>query len=360
VEDYRPARDRGDPGAGARLMDVAAAAVETCAGCGTEIAVGVLACPGCQRLVHAAELVRLKAAAERAADAGDRSAEIAAWTTALAMLPAAARQHAAIAERLAELARLQADQRAPVPEIPKTGPWRWLSGLGTIGALAWKFKFVALAALGKGKFLLLGLTKASTFLSMFLAFGVYWTAWGVWFALGFVLSIYVHEMGHVAALRRFGIEATAPMFIPGLGAFIRLRGRELAPYQNARIGLAGPMWGLGAATLSLAVSRAGGGPLWAAVAHTGAWLNLFNLMPVWQLDGNRGFSALSPSARWIVAAGFALAWLLTRDGMMIVLLGAAGIRALDPQAPQTADRGALGQFVFLILSLAAVFAIASR
>jgi Zn-dependent protease len=341
-------------------MDVAAAATaaDTCADCGTEIAGGVLACPGCQRLVHAAELVGLKAAAEAAAAAGDRLAEIAAWTKAIALLPRAARQHAAIAERLAGLARLPAAQNTPAPAIPKTGPWRWLGGLGTIGAAAWKFKFIALAALGKGKFLLLGLTKASTVLTMFLAFGVYWTAWGIWFALGFVLSIYVHEMGHVAALRGFGVEATAPMFVPGLGAFIRLRGRELPPYQNARIGLAGPMWGLGAAAVSLAVSRAGGGPLWAAVAHTGAWLNLFNLMPVWHLDGNRGFSALSSSARWIVAVAFAAAWWMTRDGMMIVLLGAAGIRALDPQAPHAADRGALAQFVFLILALAAVFAIA--
>src|SRR5678816_1406719 len=46
-------------------------------------------------------------------------------------------------------------------------------------------------------------------LSMLLAFGVYWTAWGMWFALGLVLSIYVHEMGHVVALRRYGIAATA-------------------------------------------------------------------------------------------------------------------------------------------------------
>jgi Zn-dependent protease len=331
-----------------------------CPSCGTELAAGVLACPGCQRLVHAATLTELKARADRAAADGDLAAEVAAWTDALALLPAGAQQHAAVAARLTQLAERQASQKAPTPEIPKTGPWRWLGGLGTIGALAWKFKFIALAALGKGKFLLLGLTKASTFLSMFLAFGVYWTAWGVWFALGFVLSIYVHEMGHVAALHRFGLEATAPMFVPGLGAFIRLRGRELSPYQNARIGLAGPMWGLGAAIVSLGVARAGGGAMWAAIAHTGAWVNLFNLMPVWQLDGNRGFAAIPSAGRWIVAAGFAIAWLLTADGMMILLLGAAAIRALDPHAPQTADRGALAQFLFLIVALAVVFALASR
>jgi len=302
----------------------------------------------------------LKERAERAMAGGDRAAEVAAWNDALALLPSGARQHAAITARLAELAELQAAQKTPTPEMPQTGPWRWLGGLGTIGALAWKFKFIALAALGKGKFLLLGLTKASTVLSMFLAFGVYWTAWGVWFALGFVLSIYVHEMGHVAALHRLGLEATPPMFVPGLGAFIRLRGRTLPPHQNARVGLAGPMWGLGAATVSLVVSRAGGGPMWAAVAHTGAWLNLFNLMPVWQLDGNRGFAAIPSAGRWIVAAAFAMAWLMTADGLMLLLLGAAAIRALDPHAPQTPDRGALGQFVFLIVALAIVFAVAVR
>ena len=320
----------------------------------------MLACPGCQRLVHAGRLSELKARADRAAADGDRAAEAAAWTDALALLPAGARQHAAIAARLAELAELQASQKSPTPEIPKNGPWRWLGGLGTIGALAWKFKFIALAALGKGKFLLLGLTKASTFLSMFLAFGVYWTAWGVWFALGFVLSIYVHEMGHVAALHRFGLEATAPMFVPGLGAFVRLRQYPIDAREDARVGLAGPIWGCAAAALSLVPGLLLQQRTMLAVASIGATINMFNLMPVWQLDGNRGFAAIPSVGRWMIASGFAIAWLVTGDGMMIRLLGAAAIRALDPHAPQTPDRGALAQFLFLIVALAIVFTLASR
>ena len=77
---------------------------------------------------------------------------------------------------------------------------------------------LALFLLTKGKLLLFGLSKGTTFLSMLAALGVYWTLWGWKFALGFVLSIYVHEMGHVAAMKRFGLAATAPMFIPGFGA----------------------------------------------------------------------------------------------------------------------------------------------
>src|SRR6185436_5687170 len=143
-----------------------------------------------------------------------------------------------------------------------------------------------------------------------LAFGVYWAAWGMWFALGLVLSIYIHEMGHVVALRRYGIAATAPMFVPGLGAFIRLR-QSLPPRQSARVGLAGPLWGLGAAAAAWAVALAGGSAMWSAIAHTGAWINLFNLLPVWQLDGSRAFAALGRAHRATIGAAFGVAWLTT-------------------------------------------------
>jgi len=93
---------------------------------------------------------------------------------------------------------------------------------------------LVLAALGKGKLLLLGLTKSTTLFTMLLSMGVYWTAWGWRFALGLVLSIYVHEMGHVAALQRYGIKATAPMFIPGFaGYWLR---RTMAPKPGMNMG----------------------------------------------------------------------------------------------------------------------------
>jgi len=330
-----------------------APAVTRCSDCGTEIAESCLACPGCHRLVHARTLARLRTEAESAAARGDHQAEIAAWRTASVLVPVGSRQQAVIADRIAALA--ESASGTPAPPVPTTGPWKWLGGLGSFGVVLWKFKFLLIALLGKGKLLLLGLTKASTFFSMFLAFGVYWTAWGMWFALGFVLSIYVHEMGHIAALRRFGLEATAPMFVPGLGAFIRLKGRVLAPYENARIGLAGPLWGLGAALAAFAASRLGGGPMWSAIASTGAWLNLFNLMPVWQLDGSRGFAALSKLQRLVVALSFLVAWAVTADGLLILLGLVATARTFDTHAPETPDHGALGQFVFLVLALAAVF-----
>jgi Zn-dependent protease len=333
----------------------ALATAPCCSDCGTEIASGLLSCPGCHRLVHAQTLAALKAEAGLAASRQDAAAELAAWRSAAVLVPPDSRQHAAISARMAALAASAAAQTTAAPEVPKTGPWKWLGGLGTLGLVLWKFKFLLIGVLGKGKLLLLGLTKAGTFFSMFLSFGVYWTAWGMWFALGFVLSIYVHEMGHIAALRRFGHDATVPMFVPGLGAFIRLKGRHLAPYENARIGLAGPLWGLGAAGAAFAGSRLGGGPMWAAIASTGAWINLFNLMPVWQLDGSRGFAALSKPQRLLVAVSFLAAWAATSDGLLILLGIVALARAFEAGSPDTPDYGVFGLFVFLVITLSIVF-----
>jgi Zn-dependent protease len=331
-----------------------------CDGCGSDVATGLLICPGCHRLVYAATLNQLKADAEAAAHAGNYTAELAAWRSAAALLPVGSRQYSAVGEKIDTLTRAGGRAISAPVEVPKSGPWKWLGGLGTLGFLLWKLKFVLIVLATKGKLLVLGLTKASTFFSMLLAFGVYWTAWGMWFAAGLVLSIYVHEMGHVAALRRYGIAASAPMFIPGLGAIIRLRAQRLAPHEDARIGLAGPMWGLGAAVAALAAAHLGGGPMYAAIAHTGAWINLFNLLPVWQLDGNRGFAALSSAQRWIVVGMFGCGWAVGHDGLFVLLLIAAAVRSFDTHAPATGDRGALAQFLFLIASLAVLMRMAAR
>jgi len=97
---------------------------------------------------------------------------------------------------------------------------------------------------------------------LLLSASLYWTIWGWKFALGVVLSIYIHEMGHVQALQRYGIKATAPMFIPGLGAVIRLKQYPADAREDARVGLAGPLWGLGALA-AYVVYRATGVGVWA-------------------------------------------------------------------------------------------------
>src|SRR5690606_15842519 len=152
-------------------------------------------------------------------------------------------------------------------------------------------------AITKGKFLLFGLTKAKTFLSMLAFLGVYWALYGWWFALGIVFSIYIHEMGHYITIRQFGLAADSPLFIPGLGAFVRLRQVPLELPVRARISLAGPLYGLGAALLSYGLYIATGWGVCAAIAHAGAWINLFNLIPIWQLDGGQTMQAFRKKER---------------------------------------------------------------
>jgi Zn-dependent protease len=334
--------------------------VETirCGQCATEMSPALLCCPGCGRLVHADELKALANQAEQAERKQDFSGALAAWRQALELLPAGTRQQQVIAARIEELGRKAPSALAPPSasqgksrDKAKAGG---IAGIGALALLIWKFKFVAVFVLTKAKFLFLGLTKASTFLSMFLSLGVYWTAYGWQFALGLVASIYIHEMGHVAALRRFGFRASAPMFIPGLGAIVRLQQHPANPVENARIGLAGPIWGLGAALTALGVYFVTDWPIWLAIARVGAWINLFNLIPIWQLDGGRGFSSLNRPERWLAAVAIAAAWFLTAEGLLLLLLVAGCFQALQVGAPAKPDRVGLIQYVVLVAVLSAM------
>ncbi|HEY0781921.1 MAG TPA: site-2 protease family protein, partial [Thermoanaerobaculia bacterium] len=325
----------------------------TCRGCGSEVAPGRLSCPVCRALVHADELKSLAGTAEAAARAGNRAAEMAAWRQARELLPQDSRQFEQISARVTALS---AEVDGAAEKAPEGLAKRWKEGgaLATLGALLWKLKAVLLVALTKGKLLLLGLTKAGTLATMALSFGVYWSVFGWPFAAGLVLSIYVHEMGHVWALKRFGFAASLPMFVPGFGALIRLQQSPVSAREDARIGLAGPLWGLGAAMVAYAGFLAGGPPLLAALARWGAWVNLFNLLPVWQLDGGRAFRALARSERIAIALLLLALWLWTREGLLILLLIAAGVRAFSAEAPAEGDRKALLQFAFLLVALTAL------
>ena len=213
--------------------------------------------------------------------------------------------------------------------------------------------------IAKGKLLLLGLTKLSTLVSMFGFFAVYWGLYGWAFALGLVLSIYVHEMGHVIALRHYGIPASAPMFIPGLGAFIRMRALSISRVQDSRVGLAGPIYGFGAALAALLAYEITRAPSWAAIAHATAVMNLFNLIPIWQLDGGRGVHSLTRGQRMILLAVCAGIWLVTRQGMLLLVGAGLAYRLFTRDDAPEPDNTALMQFAGLLVALATVVEFAS-
>jgi Zn-dependent protease len=182
---------------------------------------------------------------------------------------------------------------------------------------------VLLKFAGKAKAALLLLPKLKLFTtsgSMLVSIGAYSLIWGWRFALGFVLLLLVHELGHVIQLRREGIPASAPMFIPFLGALVAMKELPKDAAAEARVGLAGPVLGTLGALVPLALYGATGDELFKALAFVGFFLNLFNLLPVLPLDGGRAMAALSP---WMWFAGYGLliaATLLFPNPIMLLIL----------------------------------------
>jgi Zn-dependent protease len=310
-----------------------------------------LACTQCGALVYDAELKRLAAEAEEASTGGDAQGALARWREAIALVPPAAPQHALIMERVNELNAQARLRMTPELEQASKKPPGWLAGLGTFGLILWKFKFLLLFLLTKGKLLLFGLTKLSTFVSMFAAFGVYWMLWGWQFALGFVLMIYVHEMGHVFAFRRYGIPSSAPMFIPGFGAFVRGKVAASNEVEDAHISLAGPLWGFVAGLVSYGIFLVTKAPIFAALASINARINLINLMPIAILDGATAVTALSRRDRWLVAGTCVLAAVLTQELMALVVGGLMLMRSFGNDMPEQSDRESFLTWTGLVLAL---------
>lgn len=322
-----------------------------CPTCRTEIAPTLLACPGCRTLVHRDALERLAADARAAEARGDTESALTTWREALPLLPPDARQRVAVEERITTLGR-QAEEAAKAGA--STGAAASDAPARPLHARAWGgVVFVALFLLGKGKLLLLGFTKLKTVLSMLAFFGVYWGLYGWVWALGLVLCIYVHEMGHVAMLSRYGIKATAPMFIPGLGAFITMQQRLTDVRQEARVGLAGPVWGLGAGLAALALAQVLDSPAVFAVAATAGVLNLFNLIPVWQLDGAHAFTSFTRLQRVAAALALLCIWRVTGAGIAGLVGAVALVMSFWGKPPaKEADHGAWLTFVLVALACA--------
>jgi Zn-dependent protease len=135
--------------------------------------------------------------------------------------------------------------------------------------------------------------------SMAVSIAAYASLWGWKYAVGFVLLILVHEMGHVIVLRARGIKASAPVFLPFLGAFVSMKSAPRSVYEEAESALAGPLLGTAGALVLAWYAHADGSGLLRSLAFTGMLINLFNLLPALPLDGGRVAGALHP-AIWVV------------------------------------------------------------
>ena len=303
----------------------------------------MLSCPVCGALVHADELKRLAAQAQTAAPAD----ALALWRQALALLPRDSEQFKLVAAKVETISKgLETNPQSPA----KSGGGKWKGAAG--GG-------VLLMLLAKGKFLLLGLTKLTTLFTMLATLGIYWQFYGWQLVLGLILCVYVHEMGHVFALKRMGISATAPMFIPGFGALILLKQQYFSPREDARIGLAGPIWGLAASVVAALLGFALRSPTCFVIAQWNAWINLANLMPVWSLDGARGYHALRRNDRILAAMIFVGSWfpVIARGNLghaMPFISAATSIYGiLRKNEPETTDQRAFWEYAGLCLTLMA-------
>ncbi len=192
-----------------------------------------------------------------------------------------------------------------------------------VAVILFKFKGFILLGLGKLKFLLVGVKFIPVILktggTMVLSIGAYAMFWGVWFAVGFVLLIFVHECGHLVAARRCGLKVGAPVFIPFMGAIIALKEAPKNAWIEAVVGIGGPLLGTVGALVSFGLFFVTGNPMFVALAYTGFFLNLFNLAPISPLDGGRVVTVISP---WLWVAGLVimLGMVIARPNFILFLI----------------------------------------
>jgi Zn-dependent protease len=313
-----------------------------CVRCSTGLAPGLLRCPSCRALVHAEGLAKIAAEAEGAAAESRLADATHLWHVALELLPDDAPQRGQIDAKLHALGERmeRGEGGAAKPKGPSKGVWA-----GIAAALI----FVAT----KGKLLVAALLNGGAILSMFAFLGLYWKAWGWALALGMLVSIYLHELGHMVALMFYRVPVSAPMFVPGFGAFVR-HGVLPTPRIGARVALAGPAAGLGAALLALGIGKLTGGAFWIAIAHFGALINLGNLIPVWQLDGAKVIKPWTGVERILFAAALVATAVVARDRLTAVVVVAALVALAFQRKGGAGDPRGLWQGVAVTLALGVV------
>jgi Zn-dependent protease len=274
--------------------------IHNCPNCSHWLPEGTLACPDCQTLTYGAHLSDLAVNAQQMEQQGQWKEARDLWQQALQWLPVETRQAVSIQNHIAQI-----DRRLKAEDDRKA---RWTRRLGPFAPIA--------LFLIKAKSYLFLIFKLKFLLGFLAYFAIYWALFGWQFAVGFLLMLFIHEMGHYVTVKRMGLRAELPMFVPLMGAYVRWYGQGISKENIARIALAGPVFGLAAAVSSLAIFWGTHYGLFLVLAYFGAWLNLINLMPLslLGLDGAQAVLALSRLQRGLIAATCVLFFVLTFKG----------------------------------------------
>jgi Zn-dependent protease len=290
-------------------------------------------------MVHAARLEVLAASARAHEERKELVAAHNDWQAALPLLPADSSQAEWVRAKLAELFQTI---RA---EAANTGSPAWTRRLGPFAPIA--------LLLLKGK-VFLSLLKLKFLLSFASFAGIYWALYGAKFGVGLAVLILVHELGHFIEVRRRGLSADLPMFIPGFGAYVRWTAAGVTADTRALVSLAGPLAGaLGAAFCALLWLQTQD-RLWLALASFSAFINLMNLIPVWSLDGGQAMVAINRGGRIGIAIAGVLFAAFFSQPLLLLVVGGAVYRAFEktlaPDMPPS--YGVTAYFVILLVALA--------
>lgn len=155
--------------------------------------------------------------------------------------------------------------------------------------------------------------------SMLLSLVIYAQLFGWPYAAGFILLLFVHEMGHFLAAKQRGLKVGAPTFIPFIGAWIDLKEQPMSVETEAYVAFAGPLLGSVAALGCYYLGRQTGQDIWLALAYIGFLLNLFNLIPLSPFDGGRIVAIISPRL-WLVGVPVLVALFFYRPSPMLILV----------------------------------------
>jgi Zn-dependent protease len=228
-------------------------------------------------------------------------------------------------------------------DIPPESPYHYSpaprrDNRGLMGGII-SAAFAVWAVVKYGLVFLVKIPALLTLGSALVSFGAYALLRGPEFAAALIVMLFVHEMGHVVEIRRQGMQATAPVFIPFLGAAIFQRQHPTTAVKQAQIGIAGPIAGTIGATAAFVLFNATHDPIFLLAALLGFFLNLINLLPVWQLDGAWILAPVSPWFQVIglaaIAAGIFFLHIVSALLIIVALFGIqtaiAGFRnAKDP------------------------------
>ncbi len=155
--------------------------------------------------------------------------------------------------------------------------------------------------------------------SMILTVAAYATRFRLGLVVGFVVITLIHEIGHAVVIRAKGLRAGFMVFIPFIGGAVTLKDQPRTAYDDAQIGLAGPIAGTAASLLSLQVYKWTLNPLYLLIAGTGFILNLINLLPIGMLDGGR-ISAAVTKWMWVFGGGFLLYKVIKQPNPLLIVI----------------------------------------